>query len=373
MASKRDYYEVLGISKNATEKEIKTAYRKLAMKYHPDILKDGSSDAKMRELNEAYDTLSDAEKRKEYDLYGPDGPDAGGSGFSGASGFSGFGGFDSFFSTIFGGGGQDIFGGTSEAASKPMKGQDLLTKIKISFHESMVGKKIEQKLTKYENCSFCHGTGAKTKSSIKLCGECKGNGKVKIIKKGLFGSTEVISTCSRCRGTGKVITEKCTSCNGEQILKKIKTVTLNIAPGTENGKKIRVEGYGEKGRNGGPAGDLYLLIEVAPHKFFKREGNTLYLKIPVSFLDIVLENTIKIPTPYGVETIKLKNTYKNGTILKLAGKGVRTKTSVGDLKIKIEVVMADLTPGQYANLASRISGFKDNTNDDFVKEVSTSK
>lgn len=370
MASKRDYYEVLGVAKSATDKEIKTAYRKLAMKYHPDVLKDGSSDAKMRELNEAYDTLSDAEKRKEYDLYGPDGPDAASSSSSSSS--SGFGGFDSFFSSFFGGG-QDIFGSSSTSSTKPSRGQDLITKIKISFHESMVGKKIEQKLSKYESCLACHGTGAKTKSAIKLCGECKGSGKVKVVKTTLFGKTEVVSACPRCKGSGKVITEKCLSCNGEKILKKIKTVTFNIAPGTENGKKIKVEGYGQKGNNGGPSGDLYLFIEVSPHKFFKREGDTLYLKVPVSFLDIVLENTIQIPTPYGIERIKMKNSYKNGTILKLPGKGVRTKTSTGDLKIKLEVVMADLSPAQYADLAKRINGYKDNTNLNFVKEVSSAK
>lgn len=372
MASKRDYYDILGISKNATEKEIKTAYRKLAMKYHPDVLKDGSSDAKMRELNEAYDTLSDVEKRKEYDLYGADGPGAGGTaGRSSGSADSFFDSFMGFFNSA--GFGSSFGGRTTSSRTTPGKGENVNSYVEISFIESMLGKQFEQKLKKYESCAACQGTGAKNGSSLRTCSECKGLKHVKIVEKGLFGTSEYTTICPKCKGNGKEIVEKCVICHGQKLLQKIKTVKFSITPGSQDNKIIKLVGYGKPGHNGGPAGDMHIRVKVRPHKYFKRDGLNLRLVLPVSFLDIVKESTLSIPTPFGVERVKMKQTYKSGTVLKLQGKGVRTKTSVGDLQIKLEVIMPDLTPGQMAEMARYLQNFNDSSNATFVKDVISTK
>ncbi|ENY69108.1 Chaperone protein DnaJ [Mycoplasmopsis bovigenitalium 51080] len=353
--SKKDYYKILGVSKNATDKEIKTAYRKLAMMYHPDKLKDGTSDAKMQELNEAYEVLSDKQKRENYDRYGSeDGP-------QGFEGFGGFGGFGDIFSSFFGGG----FG--SQRNTGPIRGDDQLASLTISFNDAIKGIEITQLLYKWEQCSICHGKGSQNPSDIITCSMCNGSGHRQIQQRTPFGIINSTTTCSSCGGQGKINKNPCSGCKGNLTNKVQKQVKFNIAPGTDNGERIKITGYGSRGENGGPNGDLYIEIKVQKHKHFERDGLNLYLEYPVSFMDIIKENNVLVPTPYGNETIKLKKSYQNGKTLILNGKGVRKSNRAGDLKILLKVVIPDLSNSEMNRLAKSLEEFNDTTNTDYIK------
>lgn len=375
MANK-DYYKVLGVSKNATDKEIKVAYRKLAMKYHPDKLKDGTSDKKMQELNEAYETLKDPQKRAEYDRFGPGGSQ--GMNFGRAGGAGGFGmSFQDIFNDIFKGFGAGFkrteagpkSGGTRAKSTVRRRGNDILTNIVISFSEAIKGTSFSEKYTKFEVCSSCNGNGAMPKD-IKNCLKCQGTGRERTRQQTPFGVTEVIMTCSGCGGDGKIVIKPCPKCQGSQYTKKLKTVKIKVVPGSDSGDKIKMPGYGEKGINGGDVGDMYIVINVKPHAFYLRKGLDLVIReFPVSFLDIVKENEIKVPTPNGDQVIKLKSSYNSGTKIRVKGGGIQNKQGAkGDLQLRLIVKMPDYTESHFKEMAKVLEYFEDGVNDKFMKE-----
>ncbi|MBU4691628.1 DnaJ domain-containing protein [Mycoplasma sp. ES3225-GEN-MYC] len=355
--SKKDYYEVLGVSKDASEKEIKHAYRKLAMQYHPDKLKDGTSDKKMQELNEAYEVLSDKQKRENYDKYGSE---EGPQGFGDFGGFSGFG---DIFSNFFNG-----FAGYGRNSFEPSRGNDMLMRLQITFNESIKGKEVKQNLDKWEVCSHCNGRGGATPADIVTCDSCHGSGQQQIQQRTPFGIINNTSVCNKCKGKGEQIINKCKVCSGKIYIKKEKVVTFSVPAGSDNGDRIKLTGYGGRGENGGSSGDLYVEINVQPHQYFQRDNLNIYLEYPVSFIDIIKENEVLVPTPYGTETIKLRRTYQNGKTLVLSGKGVRKSNRAGDLKILLKVIIPELSSSDMKKLSKDLEQYSDTTNTDFIKQ-----
>ena len=297
MAEKRDYYEVLGVSKSATQDEIKKAYRKLAMKYHPDRNKEPGAEEKFKEINEAYEVLSDEQKRKTYDQFGFAGMDGafGQGGFSG-QGFSDFGGFEDIFSSFFGGSG---FGSSRRASNAPRPGQDRYIQIRVDFMDAIMGKTETIPLEVDEQCDHCKGTGAESPSDITTCSRCNGNGYIVTSQQSLFGMVQQQSVCPDCRGTGKRVTRKCRKCGGMGYEHKRIKVDVKIPAGIQSGQQLRIRGKGERGTNGGPNGDLYVEIIVKSHPTFKREGNNINITVPISSLDATLGCKIDVPTVYG--------------------------------------------------------------------------
>ncbi|WP_027121593.1 DnaJ C-terminal domain-containing protein [Mycoplasma leonicaptivi] len=364
---KRDYYEVLGVAKNASDQEIKTAYRKLAKQYHPDKLKDGSSDAKMQELNEAYEILSDSQKRQTYDQFGHAAANGqgGASGFGGFQGFNGFGGFEDIFENIFSG-----FGGRSRKSNTgPTKGSDQEAYINITFMQSILGDNLKRKITKYENCLHCGGNGSKNGKSFQSCSTCGGSGHVTKIVQGFFGQQQQVMTCSACSGLGKKIIEKCDNCKGKGNQKVEKDVNIPIQEGTKEGQRLKLSGFGQPGQNGGSSGDLYISINIEPHKFFQRDDENIYLELPVSFLDIMLEKTITVPTPYGDTKIKLSDKYFDKNVIVIPGKGVKTRYGYGDLKLKLKIIKPDLSRFDLKQMNKVLESLNDSSNETFVKKV----
>ncbi|QBF34686.1 molecular chaperone DnaJ [Mycoplasmopsis phocirhinis] len=357
--SKKDYYKILGISKDASEKEIKTAYRKLAMQYHPDKLKDGTSDKKMQEINEAYQVLSDKEKRANYDRYGSE---------EGPQGFGGFGADIGGFGDIFGSFFNSFTGSSSSHSYGPSRGDDLLSRIQIDFNDAIKGKQITLELKKWESCEICNGRGAENPSDVITCSTCNGSGQQQIQQRTPFGIINSVSTCRNCGGIGKTIIKKCKQCKGQKYIRKNKKVTFNVAEGADTGDRIKLSGYGERGENGGPSGDMYIEIYVKEHKHYIRKGLNLFLEFPVSFIDIIKENEVLIPTPYGNETIKLRRNHQNGQTLILNGKGVKKNARVGDLRITLKVVIPELTTAEFKKMSKDLEHYSDSTNKNFIKQ-----
>ena len=297
--AKRDYYEVLGVSKDADEATIKKAYRQLAKKNHPDV-NPGDKDAEERfkEINEAYQVLSDPQKRAEYDQFGPDGPQAsgfGGGGFGDFSGFgggfgSGFGGFEDIFSTVFGGGSRGA------RANGPVPGDDLRYDLTISFEEAALGCEKDINLVRDEECPTCHGSGAAPGSKVDTCPNCNGSGQERVVSNTPFGRIQNIRTCTRCHGSGKIITENCPKCKGRGKVRVSKRRTVKVPAGIDNGQILTIRGQGGMGERGGPAGDLLIVITVRPHKLFKRQGDNLYIELPLTFTQAALGAEIDVPT-----------------------------------------------------------------------------
>ncbi|MCT4469827.1 DnaJ C-terminal domain-containing protein [Mycoplasma sp. HS2188] len=357
--SKKDYYKILGISKDATEKEIKTAYRKLAMQYHPDKLKDGTSDKKMQEINEAYQVLSDKEKRANYDKYGTE--DA-------PQGFGGFGGDMGGFGDIFGSFFNSFTGSSSSHSYGPSRGDDLLSRIQIDFNDAIKGKQVTLELKKWEICDLCNGKGAQNASDIKTCSVCNGSGQQQFQQRTPFGVINTVGTCRNCNGVGEIIANKCNQCKGEKYIRKNKKVSFNVSEGADTGERIKLAGYGDRGENGGPSGDMYVEIYVKDHKHYIRKGLNLFLEYPVSFLDIVKENEVLVPTPYGNETIKLRRNYQNGQTIILNGKGVKKNGRVGELRITFKVMIPELSNTEFKKMAKDLDKYSDSTNKDFIKQ-----
>ena len=322
MAEKRDYYDVLGVSKTATEDEIKKAYRSLAKKYHPD-LNPGNKEAeeKFKEVNEAYETLSDPQKRSQYDQFGHAGPQQGfgGAGFGG--GFDGFGGINDIFEAFFGGGGRRSSGGAS--STRPRQGDDIEQTVTIDFMESINGCKREIKVNVEDECSSCGGSGAYSKNDINICGRCHGRGSVIVEQNSLFGRIQTQTTCPKCGGRGQEITRKCESCGGKGRVRKSKNITVDIPAGIADGMSMRIEGKGYAGYNGGPNGDIYIHVRVKKHETFNRDGDDIYLEIPITISQAVLGDTIEVPTVYGNETLKIPAGTQSHTKFTMRGKGAR--------------------------------------------------
>lgn len=337
--AKRDYYEVLGLQKGASQDEIKRAYRQLAKKYHPDINKEPGAEEKFKEINEAYDTLSDEQKKARYDQFGHEDPIAGfgggGSGFSGFSSSGGFGGFDDIINSFFGGGRT-----TRSGANEPRQGQDVEKQMNITFEEAVYGCKKKIRLSVDEECIQCGGTGAASKNDIKTCPKCKGQGRVLIRQQTIFGSSTVQTTCPDCNGKGKIVTKKCEACGGKGRIRRTKDVEVTIPAGIQTGMTLRMEGYGESGYNGGPSGDLYISFVCGEHKNFVRDGQNIILEIPISFTQAALGDTIEVPTIDGNVALKIPAGTQSGTKFRLRGKG--TKNPKGGISRGDQIVITNI-------------------------------
>ena len=335
MATKRDFYEILGVPKTASEDEIKKSYRKMAMKFHPDRNQgDASAEVKFKEAKEAYEMLSDAEKRAAYDQFGHAGVDPNMRG-PGAGGGAGFGGFGDSFGDIFG----DIFGQTRRqqggGGRQVFRGNDLSYAMEVTLEEAAAGKESEIRIPSFDECDTCHGTGAKAGTSPKTCGTCQGQGVVQM-RQGFFS---VQQTCPHCRGTGKVITDPCSPCHGQGKIKRQKTLEIKIPAGIDDGMRIRSTGNGEPGTNGGPPGDLYIEIRIQKHDVFQRDGDDLHCAVPISFTTAALGGEISVPTLSGEAAIDLPEGTQTGKQFRLRGKGVKGVRSSfpGDLYCHITV------------------------------------
>ncbi|KAA1194588.1 molecular chaperone DnaJ [Pseudohalioglobus sediminis] len=322
--SKRDYYEVLGVSKSADDKEIKKAYRRVAMKYHPDRNPDDpDADNKFKEATEAYDVLMDAEKRHAYDQFGHAGVDPSMGG--GAGGFGG-GSFSDIFGDVFG----DIFGGGGgRGRGGPQRGSDLRYTLDISLEDAVRGTTVEIRVPSLATCETCDGSGAKKGSSPVTCTTCGGAGQVRM-QQGLF---QVQQTCPACRGQGQTISDPCNTCHGQGRVEKTRTLSVKVPPGVDTGDRIRLSGEGEAGTHGGPAGDLFVQMSVKQHPIFERDGKHLYCEVPITFVDAALGGELEVPTLDGRVKLKIPPETQTGKLFRLRGKGVKPVRggSVGDL------------------------------------------
>ena len=334
MATKRDYYEVLGVPKTASAEDIKKAYRKLAKECHPDLHpNDKTAEARFKELNEANEILSDPDKRARYDQFGMEGPQNpfGGAGGAGGFDFSGFGGMGDIFDQLFGGG----MGGGGQRRNAPRQGNDLRYDLRISFEEAAAGCEKSFEFMRNETCDTCHGSGAKPGTQPKTCPTCKGTGQVRVGG----GFMVTVRTCQTCGGTGRVVTDKCASCGGAGIAKKRRTATVKVPAGIDNGQTIVMNGQGEPGANGGPNGDLYIVVNVRPHKLFKRDGANLFLDMPISFTQAALGAEIEVPTLSGPIQYHIPEGTQNDTEFRIKGQGIPYVRSVlkGDLVLHVRV------------------------------------
>ncbi|HJD46210.1 MAG TPA: molecular chaperone DnaJ [Candidatus Mediterraneibacter norfolkensis] len=320
--SKRDYYEVLGVSKNASDAEIKKAYRALAKKYHPDMNPgDKEAEKKFKEASEAYAVLSDADKRRQYDQFGHAAFEGG------AGGAGGFGGFDfngADFSDIFGDIFGDLFGGSARRgrSNGPMKGANIRKSIRITFEEAVFGCEKELDLVLKDPCESCHGTGAKPGTSPETCPKCGGKGQVVYTSQSFFGTVQNVQTCPNCNGSGKIIKEKCPDCSGTGYTSSRKKIKVTIPAGIDNGQSVRIRDKGEPGVNGGPRGDLLVEINVSRHPIFQRQDVHIFSTVPISFAVAALGGDIRIPTVDGDVIYTVKPGTKTDTKVRLKGKGV---------------------------------------------------
>lgn len=323
--AKRDYYEVLGVSKNASKDEIKSAYRKLAKKYHPDN-KETGDEAKFKEVQEAYDILFDDQKRDAYNQFGhaafeqTGGGPGGGNPFGG--GFSGFGediNLGDIFSSFFGGGSAR----RSASRAGPQRGDDILMKHRVEFMDTVTGKDEEVSFDYDEDCPHCHGTGAESPSDIKTCSRCSGKGTIIRQQRGIFGMMNTETICPDCNGAGRTISKKCSVCGGSGHKRTKKTMKIHIPVGIQNGQQIRLQGMGAAGSNGGEHGDLYIEVSVRPHPYFQRERNDIHLTIPIDFVDAILGAKIEVPTVNGNVYLTIPEGTQPGQTLRMRGQGIK--------------------------------------------------
>ena len=323
MAEKRDYYEVLGISKGASEEEIKKAYKKLARKYHPDMNPgDKEAEEKFKEINEANEVLSDPEKKARYDQFGFAGVDpnygAGAGGAYGAGGFD-FGDLGDIFGSFFGGG----FGGGARAnPNAPTRGESLRTSVNISFEEAAFGCEKEVSIDRVEQCPDCHGSGCAKGTTAEVCPDCRGSGVIQQRRQTPLGYMSTSAPCQRCGGRGKIIHQPCPTCGGKSMVRRRKTIKVTIPAGIDNGQTISLRGQGNAGKNGGPAGDLLIVVSVRPHEIFHREGTSVLCEAPITFTQAVLGAELEIPTIDGKVKYTIPEGTQSGTTFRLKGKGI---------------------------------------------------
>ena len=341
MADKRDYYEVLGVQKGASEDELKKAYRKLAKENHPDLHPgDKNCEARFKEINEAYEVLSDPDKRAKYDQFGHAAFDPnqgfGGGGFGGFGDFSGFGGFGDIFGDIFGFG-----GGGGKNPNAPRKGDNLRANLNIKFEEAAFGVKKDVTLTRIEQCPDCKGSGCAAGTTAEVCPDCKGSGQVKTTQRTPFGMMQSNVQCSKCKGRGKIIHSPCQTCRGIGSIRRQHKVNINVPAGIDDGQTISLRGQGNAGLNGGPAGDLLVTILVQPHARFEREGTSILLDQEISFAKAALGAEIEVPTLDGKVKLTIPEGTQTGTMFRLKGKGVPylRSTGRGDQFVTVRVVV----------------------------------
>ena len=335
--SKRDYYEVLGVDRSADESAIKRAYRSLAKKYHPDVNPgDKEAEQKFKEVNEAYAVLSDSEKKAKYDQFGHAAFEAGGGG--GYGGFGGFGDMDfdisDIFSSFFGGG----MGGSS-ARRGPVRGEDITVRLTLSFEEAVFGVKKEISYQRIQKCAECSGSGAAKGTSPKTCPTCGGSGRIRVQQRTPLGIMQTQKACDACRGTGKIVEKPCESCRGNGYVRVTKKLDVSIPAGIDDGQRVVLSGQGSEGREGGPAGDLYIYVNVRPHAVFERDGYDIYCEVPISFTEAALGAEIDIPTLEGTEMYQIKEGTQTGTTFTIRDKGVPVVNSKrrGSLHITVKV------------------------------------
>jgi molecular chaperone DnaJ len=334
----RDYYDVLGVGKDASEADIKKAYRKLSKKYHPDINKAPDAEAKFKEVNEAYETLSDSQKRASYDQFGKAGMDGAGgnpfgSGYSQGGDYGGFGDFGDIFSQFFGGG--------SRAANPnaPRQGEDLQYRMDLKFEEAIFGKETKITYSRNATCHTCDGSGAKPGTSPVTCPKCQGTGFVEVEQQSPLGRIRSRQACDRCGGKGKIIENPCETCHGTGKEKQSHEIKVTVPAGVEDGQQMRLEGQGEAGENGGPYGDLYIVFRVKPSDKYQRDGTEIYITIPITFPQATLGDEIKVDTVHGPVSLKIPAGTQSGTKFRLRGKGaphLRSK-QMGDETVTVNV------------------------------------
>ena len=330
-----EFYDRLGVSKNASQDEIKKAYRKLSKKYHPDINKEPGAEEKYKEVQEAYETLSDDQKRAAYDQYGPDGANGfgGQGGFGGFDGGAGFGGFEDIFSSFFG-------GGATRNPNAPRQGDDLQYRVNLSFEEAIFGAEKEVHYNREATCKTCSGSGAKPGTSPVTCGRCRGQGVINVDTQTPLGMMRRQVTCDVCHGTGQEIKEPCQTCHGTGHEKQSHKVSVKIPAGVETGQQIRLAGQGEAGFNGGPYGDLFVIINVNPSDKFTRDGSTIYYTLNISFVQAALGDTVEVPTVHGNVEMTIPAGTQTGKTFRLKGKGAPRLRggSQGDQHVTVKIV-----------------------------------
>jgi molecular chaperone DnaJ len=337
MAAKRDYYEVLGVSRNATEEEIKKAFRRLARQYHPDVNKEKGAEARFKEINEAYEVLGDAQKRAAYDRFGHAGVGAG-AGAGGANPFEGFGfgSFNDLFEQLF----ASAAGASGARRTGTQRGADLKYELTISFEDAVRGCQKEIEIPRWDSCSTCRGSGAQPGTSTQRCAACQGTGEIRRVQQSIFGQFVNVMVCDRCRGEGRVITTPCERCKGQGRVRGVRRVAVNIPAGVDDGINVRVTGEGEVPPRGGTPGNLYVSLTVRPHEYFKRQGTDILYEMPVSFSDAALGADLEVPTLDGNEHLKIPNGTQSGRVFRLKGKGVPVvhSSSRGDELVVVKVV-----------------------------------
>ena len=356
MESKRDYYEVLGVDKNASDADIKSAFRKKAKTCHPDLHPgDAAKEAEFKELNEAYEILSDPEKRSKYDQFGHAAFDpamGGGNPFTGATGFDGFG---DIFSTIFGG-----FGGQTQSRNAPMTGDDIRYNLTLSFEEAAFGTEKEISVTREEVCDVCGGTGAKPGTQPQRCQTCKGTGQVRMQQNTLFGATTITRPCSACRGTGKIISEPCAECRGKGRVRRLKRLSLKIPAGIDDGQTINMRNEGDAGYKGGPRGNLYVTISVRPHAQFVRRGSDLLLTMNIPYTTAALGGEIVVPTLTGQIKYNVPQGTQIGTTFRLRDQGIQRlqQQGKGDLFVTVNVEVPKKVTQQQREILEQLAALE---------------
>jgi molecular chaperone DnaJ len=330
MAGKRDYYDVLGVSRDASSEEIKKAFRKLAFQYHPDRNRDDGAEARFKEVNEAYEVLSDADKRAAYDRFGHSGAESiFGRGFEGFD----FGGFGDIFEAFFGG-----TGTTTRRA--PRHGSDLRYKVSLTFEEAALGCEKEVEIKRTELCSTCNGTGSKPGANPSRCPNCDGTGQVRRVQRSLFGQFIQTAVCGQCRGEGKIITDPCKDCKGSGFQKQKRRIAVKVPAGVDEGNGIKLRGEGDAGSRGGSPGNLYVILSVASHRYFERDGDDVIYELPVSFAEAALGTEVEVPTIRGKSKLKIPSGSQTGKIFRLKDEGIAHLNSHGrgDQLVRLRVV-----------------------------------
>lgn len=374
MAAKEDFYNVLGVSKDASDQEIKKAYRKLSKKYHPDLNKEAGAEEKFKQIQEAYEVLSDSNKRAAYDQYGhaSTDPNFGAGGGFGGSGFGGggFGGFEDIFDQFFGGGGRTV------DPNAPRQGDDLQYVMDLEFEEAVFGKETTIRYNREETCSTCEGDGAKPGTQPVTCHKCHGSGSIQAERQTPLGRVMTRQACDVCGGTGKEIKEKCPTCHGSGHENQRHSVKVTVPAGVEDGNQMRLQGQGDAGKNNGPYGDLYIIFRVKPSDIFERQGAEIFYELPINFVQATLGDQIEVPTVHGKVKFKIPAGTQPETTFRLRGKGAPRlrRTGNGDQHIKIKIVIPKELQEEQAKLLRKyaeVSGMdvKEQTDESFFDKV----